>query len=200
MFKIFVLVLLIGVGLGHVVHARDDAGPFVPFIVYRDKTSPNRYVPSGYMPNGECVKLDDAYTKDCAEGKSCIKVVYDTACSAKSRRWAGVYWLNPADNWGERKGGYDLNGARKLVFWAKGEKGGEQIAEFKVGGVGANREFPDTDTASIGPVILSKEWREYSIDLRGKDLSSIIGGFAWVASVDANPGSCTFFLDNIRFE
>ena len=174
--------------------------PFQRFIVYQDKGSPNRYVPSGYMPTGECIKMDDAWVQGCAQGKTCMKVVYDVACSAKSRRWAGVYWLNPADNWGERKGGYNLTGAQKLVFWARGEKGGEQIAEFKVGGVGLSREFPDSDTASIGPVILTNGWRQYSIDLRGKDLSYISGGFAWSASVDANPDSCVFFLDDIHFE
>ena len=173
--------------------------PFHPFIVYRDKTSPNRYIPSGYMPTGECIKMDDAWTQECEEGKTCVKVIYDVACSAKSRRWAGVYWLNPADNWGDRKGGYNLTGAQKLVFWAKGEKGDEQV-EFKTGGIGVNREFPDSDTAAIGPVILSKNWREYAIDLRDKDLSAISGGFAWVASVDANAESCVFYLDDIHFE
>ena len=191
--------LLTGVPLLALAKDQGDAVAFVPFIVYRDNASPNRYISSGYMPTGECIKQDNAYTQNCAEGKSCIKVVYDTACSAKSRRWAGVYWLNPADNWGERKGGYDLNGARKLVFWAKGEKGGEEIADFKIGRGAPSREFPDTDSASIGPVILSKDWREYSIDLRGKGFSSIIGGFAWVARGGGNPGSCAFFLDNIRF-
>ena len=197
---VWFFLIVTGVPLFAFAREQGDAASFPPFIVYQDKNSPNRFIPSGYMPTGECIKMDDAYTQDCKQGKTCIKVVYDTVCSAKSRRWAGVYWLNPADNWGDRKGGYNLNGASKLVFWAKGEKGGEQIAEFKVGGVGASREFPDTDTAAIGPVILARDWREYSIDLRGKDLSSIIGGFAWIASVDANPDSCTFFLDDIHFE
>ncbi len=173
---------------------------FQPFVVYKDRSSPNRFVSSGYMPTGECLKMDDASAENCHEGKTCIKVIYDVACSAKSRRWAGVYWLNPADNWGDRKGGYNLTGAQKLTFWARGEKGGEQIAEFKIGGVGINREYPDSDTAAIGPVILTKEWREYTIDLRDKDLSYIAGGFAWIANVDANPDSCTFFLDDIHFE
>ncbi len=190
--------MLSGVVLGN-VYAQGDAVSFTPFAVYKDKTSRNHYVPSGYMPNGECVKMDDAYNKDCVQG-TCLKIIYDPVCSAKGRHWAGVYWLNPPDNWGDRKGGYNLNGATKLVFWAKGEKGGEQIAEFKVGGVGASHDFPDTDTALIGPVILSSKWREYSIDLRGKNLSSIAGGFAWIASAEANPESCTFFLDDIRFE
>lgn len=184
------------------VHAQtSDNKPFVPFIVYQDKGSHNNhYVSSGYMPTGECIKMDDGWQQDCYEGKTCVKATYDVACSSKSRHWAGVYWLNPADNWGERKGGYNLTGATKLVFWAKGEKGGEQIAEFKVGGVGMNREYPDSDTVAIGPVILSRNWRQYYIDLRGKDLSYISGGFAWVANADNNSNTCVFFLDDIHFE
>lgn len=179
----------------------DQERPFSKFSVYKDKGySHNHYIPSGYMPTGECIKMDDGWQQNCHEGKTCIKVIYDITCSTKGRHWAGVYWLNPADNWGNTKGGYNLTGAKKLVFWARGEKGGEQIAEFKVGGVGIAREYPDSDTASIGPVILSQDWREYSIDLRGKDLSYISGGFAWVANVDNNPVSCTFFLDDIHFE
>ena len=185
-----------------VVFARVEQGekPFQRFIVYQDKASPNRYNPSGYMPNGECITVDDGWTQDCQEGKNCMKVMYDVACSAKGRRWAGVYWLNPPDNWGERKGGYNLTGASKLVFWARGANGGEQIAEFKLGGIGIGRDFPDSDTVGIGPVILSKHWREYSIDLRGKDLSYINGGFAWTATTEDNHEACVFFLDDIHYE
>jgi hypothetical protein len=182
------------------ITGEDQPKPFKPFFVYQDKGSPNRFVPSGYMPTGDCIKMDDAWTSACEEGKSCIKAEYDIPCSLKGRHWAGVYWLNPADNWGDRKGGYNLTGAKKLIFWAHGENGGEKIAEFRIGGVGQGREYPDSDTASIGPVILSKQWKEYEIDLRGKDLTSISGGFAWIANVDDNPSSCTFYLDNIRYE
>jgi hypothetical protein len=180
--------------------SEDQPKPFKPFFVYQDKGSFNRFVPSGYMPTGECIKMNDAWRDNCNEGKSCIKVQYDVACSLKSRHWAGVYWLNPADNWGDRKGGYNLTGAKKLIFWARGENGGEKIAEFRIGGVGMGRDYPDSDTASIGPVILNKQWKEYEIDLRGKDLTYISGGFAWIANVDDNPSSCTFYLDNIRYE
>jgi hypothetical protein len=179
----------------------DRNKPFNPFIVYKDKGSfDGRFVPSGYMPTGECIKMEDSWHVDCQEGKSCIKITYDVACSQKGRHWAGIYWLHPADNWGNEKGGYNLTGAKRLVFWARGDKGGERIAEFKLGGVGQAQEYPDSDTASIGPVILSKQWKEYEIDLRGKDLRSISGGFAWVANVDDNPSSCIFYLDNIRYE
>lgn len=173
---------------------------FAPFVVYQDVGSRNRYTASGYMPTGECLVQDVAWQEECAEGNTCIRVEYDVACSAQGQKWAGVYWLNPADNWGQKKGGYNLDGAEKLVFMAKGEKGGERIEEFKIGGVGITNDYPDSDIAVIGPVILTDEWKEYTIDLRGKDLSNIAGGFAWITNVDVNPESCVFYLDNIRYE
>ena len=177
----------------------EEANQFKPFYIYSDKGSPeNHYVPSGFMPNGKCLALDEAWTENCHSGKSCIRVEYDLVCSRKDQRWAGIYWLNPANNWGQRKGGFNLTGAQQLTFWAKGDKGGEQIQEFTIGGIMGN--YPDTDIAVIGPVILSNEWRRYSVDLRGKDLSYISGGIAWSTSEDVNLETCTFYLDEIRFE
>lgn len=172
---------------------------FKPFYIYSEKGSlENHYVPSGFMPDGKCLALDDAWTENCHSGKSCIRVEYDVACSQKDQKWAGIYWLNPANNWGQRKGGFNLTGARQLTFWARGDKGGEQIQELSVGGIMGN--YPDTDIAVMGPVILSNEWRRYTIDLRGKDLSYISGGLAWSTTESVNPESCTFYLDEIRFE
>ncbi|MBF0479271.1 MAG: hypothetical protein HQL26_07285 [Candidatus Omnitrophica bacterium] len=172
---------------------------FSPFYIFAEKGSKdNHYVPSGFMPDGQCVKLNDGWTENCHKGSSCIKVVYDVVCSKAGANWAGVYWLNPANNWGKRKGGYNLSGAHQLTFWAKGEKGGEQIQEFTIGGI--NGDYPDTDLAVMGPVILTNEWRKYTIDLSGKDLSSIIGGFSWTTSVEVNSDDVVFYLDEIRFE
>mgnify|MGYP001605584836 CR=1 FL=1 len=177
----------------------EEADSFKPFYIFSDKGSPeNHYVPSGFMPNGKCLALDEAWTENCHSGKNCIRVEYDVMCSRKDQKWAGIYWLNPANNWGQRKGGFNLTGAQQLTFWAKGDKGAEQVQEFTVGGIMGN--YPDTDIAVIGPVILSNEWRRYTIDLRGKDLSYISGGIAWSTSEDVNLETCTFYLDEIRFE
>jgi len=172
---------------------------FNPLIVYDNKgTRDNHFVPSGFMPNGNCIVFNDRWTVDCQSGSSCMKIEYDIQCSKNDQKWAGIYWLNPANNWGQRKGGFNLTGAQKLTFWAKGEIGGEQIQEFTIGGITGN--YPDTDIAVLGPVILTPEWKKYTVDLRGKDLTYISGGFSWTSSVEVNPDSCTFFLDNIRFE
>ena len=150
------------------------------------------------MPDGKCLQLDDQWKENCYSGTTCMKIVYDVACSKQNQRWAGIYWLNPANNWGQRKGGFNLTGATKLSFWARGELGGERIEEFKIGGIFG--DYPDSDAVSIGPVILTNEWREYIIDLRGKDLSYISGGFSWATNVDVNPENCTFYLDDMKYE
>ena len=76
-------------------------------------------------------------------------------------------------------------------LWEKGISVNKEIEEFTIGGI--TGDYPDTDSAVIGPVILSNEWRQYTIDLRGKDLSYISGGFAWTTNVEVNQEECVFY-------
>lgn len=171
---------------------------FKPFPVYTDGRSPdNHYIPSGYMGDRSDITLDTSSFDNPHSGTTCIKTVYTNDIS-QGARWAGVYWQSPANNWGEKKGGFDLTGATKLSFWARGEYGNERIEEFKIGGI--TGLYPDSDIAGIGPVILTYEWKQYEIDLRGKDLSYISGGFCWSTNIDVNPDGATFYLDDIRYE
>lgn len=176
------------------------ASAFKPVYVYKDKNAVNRYVPSGLMPNGQCLNVDDAWLYAMKEGSSSIYVVYNAACSRERAKWAGVYWQNPPNNWGNQPGGHDLTGATKLKFWAKGETGSEIIKEFKVGGLGQGQAYPDTAVAGIADVKLTADWQEYEIDLKGKDLTRIAGGFAFSVTAQGNPDVCAFYLDEIRFE
>lgn len=170
----------------------------MPFYIYADRSSiVNHFIPSGWMGDYGDLKYDGNWKGDPYLGDTCIKITYSGQAS-QGARWAGIFWQNPANNWGTQDAGFDLSKATKLTFWARGEKGGERIEEFKVGGIMG--EYADSDTANISPVILSKEWRQYSIDLKGKDLSYIISGFSWATNIDVNPEGATFYLDEIRFE
>ena len=171
---------------------------FKGFPIYGDAKSPNNhYIPAGYMGDYSDVKTETASFDNPHSGTTCIKVTYANAAS-QGARWAGMYWQSPANNWGSKKGGFDLTGAKKLTFWARGAKGGERIEEFKLGGI--TGLYPDSDIAGIGPVMLTQEWKQYEIDLSGKDLSYISGGFCWATNLDVNPDGAVFYLDDIKYE
>ena len=171
----------------------------LPFYIYREFHSrDNHFAPSGWMGDYGDVLFDDHWLpKGAKSGKPIIRIAY-SAEGKQGNDWAGMYWQNPANNWGNRPGGFNLNGARRLVFKARGEKGGEVVDEFKMGGIAG--DYADSATASSGLVTLTKKWQEISIDLEGQELSSITGGFCWTLSRDHNPDGAIFYLDDIRFE
>ena len=180
---------------------KEEAKTNFPFYVYADAGSlDNHFIPSGWMPAtaAKDLKLDANWKNLPFSGDTCIRVEYK---NNSGTRWAGMYWQQPANNWGSvPNAGFNLQGATKLTFWARGDKGGEVVNEFKVGGISSG-EHIDSDSVSIGPVQLSKDWTQYTIDLKGKDLSYIIGGFCWATNIDVNdPEGIVFYIDEIKYE
>ena len=172
------------------------ASSFEPFYVYEDFMSPkNHYAPSGWMGDVANLELDQSYSQNMHDGKSCIKMRYN---AEGLKQWAGIYWQHPANNWGDKKGGYNITGATKLTFWARGANGYEIISEVKIGGISG--DYSDTDVAWLKKIKLTGSWKKYTIDLSQSDLSSISGGFCIVFSKKDNPKGCTIFLDDIRYE
>jgi len=168
------------------------------FYIYSDKGSRlNHFAPSGWMGDWGDIKINDGDTEGCVDGKTCFKVTY-VAKGAQGANWAGMFWQQPPNNWGDKPGGFDISQMKRLTFWARGAEGGEKIAEFKVGGI--TGEHGDSDAQSIGPITLTKDWKKYTIDLADKNLTHVIGGFCWAASRDDNPNGFTLYLDEVRFE
>lgn len=168
-----------------------------PFYVFRGFQAPeNHYAPSGWMGDTRDIGFNDRH-KTPEISHSIIRVSY-AAKAAQGNGWAGMYWQYPANNWGSRSGGFNLNGAKSLVFMARGDKGGEIVSQFKLGGI--EEAYADSGSAVLGPVTLTKEWKRYEINLEGQELSSISGGFCWVMNRDDNPTGAVFYLDDIRYE
>jgi len=202
--NVFVILGICFWSLSQVSQAADNgtAAPvkkFDKFYVYKDKPSLNHFAASGFMPDGNCVALSDVWVDNCNGNRSCYQFKFNRDCTATGTGWAGIYWLEPANNWGDEKAGFNLTGAKKLVFWARGEKGGE-VVTFKMGGIGMGHPYPDSDSASSDPITLTKDWKEYAIDLTAKDLSHIIGGFAWVGTAKENQSNITFYVANVYYE
>jgi len=173
----------------------------LPFVLYGDDSSASTtFIPSGYIGDSDALGLspiyDSAPTLTGAPGRTSVKITYK---AKGSEGWAGVYWLSPANNWGKVKGaGFDFSKARKMTFWIRGEKGTEVVTEIKVGGV-AGGAYPDSDVAGLGPLKLSTDWDQYTLDLTGKDLRHIIGGFCFVLRRADNPNGAIFYIDEIVF-
>jgi hypothetical protein len=156
------------------------------------------FYPGGWMGDYGDVSLDVSSAEQLHDGKPVVKIGYSAAAS-QGKGWSGIYWLYPDGNWGSSADARNLTGARRVHFWAKGAKGDER-AEFKVGGIAG--EHPDSvqPPVSTGTVVLTTEWKEFTIDLSGRDLSQVRGGFCWVTSKQANPKGATIYLVDVQYE
>jgi hypothetical protein len=121
-----------------------------------------------------------------------IHITYTPAPGGQG--WAGVYWQHPDNNWGDQPGGLDLRGLTALTFYARGEHGGEKL-RFLTGGI--TGPHGDTLTKRSIHATLTTTWQRYAIDLRGADLSRVVGPFGWTASQTNNPTGASFYLDDI---
>jgi hypothetical protein len=166
----------------------------LPFVIFSEKGSEtNHHVPSGWMGNIKAIRLDEGCRMQPHSGATCLRLEYQDAGG-----WGGVVWQDPANDWGNAPGGWNLTGAKRLVFWARGDKGGELVSCFKFGVIGADRKFHDTASGSLNAVQLTPAWKQYSIDVSDKDLSCVKTGFAWIVVGQGKP--VVFYLDDISFE
>ena len=165
--------------------------PRMPFPVYTDGFDGMPWAPSGWMGGIERLTLDGSQTETVFEGRAAIRMRYEGTSG-----WAGVAWQDPPNNWGDRDGGHDLEGATALEVWARGEYGGEKVT-FGVGLLEQDRAFPDSAIARTDSIVLDRQWTRYEVPLEGLDLSSIKTGFVVTLAARATP--VTIYLDSIRF-
>ena len=169
----------------------------LPFYVFYEKGSVlNHFLPSGWMGDYGDIKYSQA-AKGQYIGKSCIRIKY----SAKRKQragWAGIFWQATSNNWGTHKTGYNIKmrSPKKLHLYAKGEKG-DEVVEFKFGGISG--QYADSDSGETGTLTLSKNWKRYTIDLTGLDLSYINGGFCVVFTKQTNPDGIVFYIDKVYY-
>jgi hypothetical protein len=167
----------------------------LPLTVYAEDGDKWPWNPTGFMGSDISVmSIDSKCADNPHSGKTCMKFLYNSKSG-----WGGIVWQDPDNDWGARPGGYILAGAKVLTFWARGAAGGEK-ASFGVGLLGQKQDAPFFDTAQVklADVILTKEWKQYTISLDGKDLSRIKTGF-WFVSGPTAGAPTTFYLDDIAF-
>lgn len=199
--KLIMIVLILAPGLLIAAESAPTKKPTEKqFFIFTERGDRgNHYIPSGWMGDYGDLKFNPGWTTNPGAGKTCIQVKYSGERKQGSG-WTGIYWQMPANNWGDKRGGYDLSEFKRVTFMARGEKGGEYIDKFMMGGIAGQTEAGDTDSASTDAIELTKEWKTYVIDLAGYDLSHIIGGFGFAMNADMNPNGATFYIDEIQYE
>lgn len=173
----------------------------------------NHFTPSGYMGDIGDIDIKSNWAINPYSTPTAIRVIYhtlgmkpQTGCSGPCT-WAGVRWQDRPENPEENcdKHGFSLSNFTKVTFWARSDT--PVSIQFGVGGITS----PQCTDSFVSPALpsqygLSTEWRQYTIDLRGADLSHVIGGFFWSATwgdleaTERDPKRVVFYLDDIRFE
>ncbi len=164
----------------------------LPVNLYSDSDKPLPFAPTGWMGNVAAMKLDMAHKSNPHLGSTCIRWDYSA-----SDNWGAIAWQSPEGDWGDKPGGLDLTGATKLVIWARGARGGEQVS-FGMGIIHNERKFFDTAIIDGGRKTLTSLWQRYEISLRGMDLRRIKTGFVMTLASNGTPQS--IFLDDISVE
>ena len=156
------------------------------------------YYPGGRMGDADDISVVPLRERDDLAAGALLQIDYRPQRSG-GLGWAGLYFQYPDGNWGQFPG-RNLMGATSLTFWACADH--EIDVEFFVGGIRDGR-LPYADSlpkVSTGSVSVTPAWRRYELDLRGQNLSSVIGGFGLAMSRgrDAEPRS--IWLDDIAFD
>ncbi len=194
------------------------------FWVYRNGLTrpPMPFAPYGWMSDAtnltQLIKIDlnwrehpntDSKNPAAGEPEECIRLTV----SWKDSTWVSVAFISgPAKPpwWGESNQGRYFNlsslSKKKLVFYARGETGGETI-QAQLGILG-DKPFGDSLHTPVlsGEIKLTKDWERHEIDLKDVppgDLSHICSGFGVIierASQPGSPAETLIYLDDIYFE
>ncbi|MBU1078214.1 MAG: VCBS repeat-containing protein [Spirochaetes bacterium] len=176
--------------------------PFLPFYIYINKWDDAAPVPNHYTPSwegwagefsGTCT-ADYGYTGDYHSADHCIRFFFSP--DAKG----AIVWYEPGTDYNCPSGpgyGYDLTGATKLTFWAKGDA----IYTGVFAQIGINSDscgtIENVDGWGIDTFAVTTTWVKHTIPLGGS-MAYVSRGFK-VGMWD--PGvSAVIYIDDIRYE
>ncbi len=173
------------------------------WFVYRDATSEDNH---GHWTNimpaegADMMKLQLNDKTHPAFGKTSLRITTEFL----PPNWCGIAVACKPDYWGIKKNepAYDLSKATKLVFYARGDKGGETI-QVKVG-IAGDKPFGDSAKVASATrwIALKKTWERYELPINQTrtNLQRTIIPFTLVTSQIQNEDSeITIWLDQIYY-
>jgi hypothetical protein len=98
---------------------------------------------------------------------------------------------------------YDLAGAKRVVFFAMGERGGEKVSFLAAG---KDADVPTdifkskTFAAVTQDIVLEKDWRRYEMNIEGIDLIGVTYPFAFIVNKGQDLGTIVFSLKGVTYD
>lgn len=179
-----------------------SADPENRWYIYSEAEAPSNHgYWTNYMPeNGrDMLRLNLADTTNPFHGRTAIRM----DVRLQSPGWCGVTVTSADNYWGSQPNAqaFQLKKARRLVFHARGLRGGEAIqVKFAIAG-----DQPYGDSVKI-PVAsqwltLSQTWQRFEIDLRSVETTRVVTPFAVLINNAHNTDpNLTIFFDEIFIE
>jgi len=162
----------------------------LPFYVYKDGEDVP-YAPSAYMGNYKEMEVNLRNQDEVYSGTAAIEITY------RGRdNWYGLGLVDPANDWGEILGGYDLSEATSFSFWAKSDYQ-NLTAKIGFGLIDADKPYPDT-AKKLSEITLTKKWKRYKVNLKKLDMSCIRSGLVIFSGGYGYPHK--IYLDEVVFE
>jgi hypothetical protein len=160
----------------------DDREPLqVPFAV------DHHFVPTGFMGDGaDGVTLVHELERcllprpEGAQGE-CHRVQYSPKTSVAAE-WAGLYWQNEVNNWGEQPGIPVVPGARAVSFSAASEPAGLEVT-FLAGGIDSPGRPHRDGFAEAQVFVLGGDYARFELSLDEVTYETVLGGFGLVVTV-----------------
>lgn len=162
----------------------------LPFYVYQDNEN-LPYVPSGYMGNYKDMTVDLNHKRNTHSGETAIEISYNSQSD-----WYGLAFVDPANDWGDILGGYNISGAKTFSFWAKANFS-DVYATVGFGLIDNNKPYPDSSKESI-KIKLTSDWKKYSIKIKQLDMSCIRSGLVLFSNGNGYPYK--IYIDDVVFE
>ncbi|GAA4894028.1 hypothetical protein GCM10023311_18370 [Flaviramulus aquimarinus] len=162
----------------------------LPFYVYKDGDD-LPYFPSAYMGNYKAISVDTHSKNDVYSGSASLKISYNQVYD-----WYGLGLVDPANDWGDILGGYDISEATTFSFWAKASNR-NVTAKIGFGLIGKDKPYPDSAKKTI-EVKLTTKWKKYTIKTKNLDLSCIRSGLVIFSS--GNRVEHQIYFDDVVFE
>jgi hypothetical protein len=186
------VLLLLALPACGVSPAQPPAEPIpVPFVVS------DHYSPDGFFGDGE-VRGQVDLVKSCpvrapgAEG-DCYTITYRPG----AKRFAGIFWQHPHNNWGDRPGHRVAPGATRITLQVRGPAG--QVIGIG-GGQQDSRPFHDDFQLEEVTVPLTDAWTPREVPFHGAGYGSgVIGAFLVTMKAGDSDAPLVFYLDDIRW-